>query len=330
MLIRNLATLILIVSVLLIVSCSQSTQEISISPTKSFLPIADTASPTITPSPIPTSTPTHTYTPLPSNTPTRTPKPTPLEVVKVMQYNVLFGGRFTEICDRRSSFGNTFDSIIYIIQQADPDILVVNEACDWDILAPKITKQLNMSDYFVGTDFIDGSAPIALFTKYEILDTESLKYDEEIRMETLFKGIRARIVTSSNQELQIFGFHFTPQSGDEGNIAKRNQSEWVAKLIEEYPRDNVILVGDLNATYDFYYSTFNPIGLTGLFHGGVHYRWTGESWLPIDQIWISPSLKFQPWSQNMDYYENLKSTIQLWESASDHNPEAVVIGIYPP
>lgn len=316
---------------LFIASCSQ---KLASTPTD-FPTILDTITETVVPThtkhPTSTYTPSLTSAPSPTSSPSRTPSPEPLEVVKVMQYNVLWGGRHTGRCAKKSgAYGDTFDLVLSIIRQTDPDILIVNEACDWEKLAPQIMSSLGMSNYFVGIDYIDGLAPVALFTKLEIIETESLKFSDIITMENIFRGIRVKVKTPNDNVLDIFGVHITPLAGDEGVTAQKNQGKWLSSLMEPYKENNLILVGDLNATYEFYYPIFDPMGLTGLMNGGVHYRWTGESWLPIDQIWISSNLRFEPWSEHKEYYENLKSTVPLWETASDHNPESAVIGIYPP
>ena len=191
---------LIVISVLFLVSCSPKLESTPTSTPTIQATITETHLPTNTKLPTSTITPTQTITPIPSSTPTLKPNPEPIEVIKVMQYNVLWGGRHTGRCAKKSgAYGDTFDLVLSIIRQADPDILIVNEACDWEKLAPQIMNSLGMSDYFVGIDYIDGLAPVAIFTKFEIVETESLKYDEEIRMETLFKGIRTRIMTSPGQ-----------------------------------------------------------------------------------------------------------------------------------
>lgn len=287
--------------------------------------ITETPTPTFTHLPISTSIPTQTITP--TSNPTQTPAPEPVEVVNVMQYNVLWGGRHTFACARKSGKGDKFESIMNIILKANPDILIVNEACDWDKLAPHIVDRLDMNDYFVPDVF----SPPAIFTKFEIVDASFAEITPNGKWNYPFILTHAVVKTPNNELLNIFATHLAPEPATkEGIEKKREQVSAITDHLKSFSNQRYMVIGDMNGQYILYQDIFDKVNLTGLKNAGVNFRWTSRLLRTIDQIWISPSMKFQPWSQNQEYYDNLKSTSHLWEDTSDHNPEAAVIGIYPP
>lgn len=330
---------LIVVSALFLVSCSPKLESTPTSiPTiqaiKTEKPV-----PTNTELPTSTLTPTQTFTPVPSTTPTRTPAPDPLEVIKVMQYNVLIGGAVTPWCKQiRLEYDgwegeSTFEDAIEIIRAADPDILIVNEACDWKIphISDYIVNKLDMNEFFIGEDFIGGVAPVALFSKYEIIESDSLRYSEQITEETIFRGIKAKVLTSKGNELIIIGVHLNPSPGkDDYSEYKKEQAKWLAELIMPIQDENIILAGDMNDTYFVLNPILGEVGLSGLGSKGINQRWESEPHASIDLIYISPSLKFSGWSQDIEFYEALEANQILWSSISDHNPEAAIIGVYPP
>jgi len=269
------------------------------------------------------------------------PSPEPVEIVRLMQYNIILGGAVTPRCKNlRLLFDgwegeSTFEDALAIIKSADPDILVVNEACDWRLshISEHVVESLGMNDFFVGEDFVGGypdAAPDAIFTKYKIVEAESLRFGEPNTIDSVFRGIKATIITPSNVELIIFGVHLVHETGDVGNRVRYAQIDYLIEEIERHQNSFVILTGDMNETYHFTRKPLEEVGMIGLLEGGVNHRWTGENWSSIDQIWVTPNLKFHPWSQDIEYYDNLENTNKQWKAVSDHNPEAALIAIYPP
>jgi hypothetical protein len=324
------------------------TQEVVLTDTIVPLP-SNTSLPLSTNTPEPTSTQTLTPTKLP--TATRTPTIEPLEVVKVMQYNIFYGGGYAKgwCLESREShhppkgyfFGDNSELITQIILTAEPDILVLNETCGFNnsYIAQNFSEAVGMPSYFIAEDYFDGAVPTSIYVNdgYKIVNKKSLKYSEGKTKADIFRGLYALVETPKGNLVNIYGVHLCPfPDGDP--IYAIQQAEWITGLMEQHKNENIILMGDMNINgYNLTRPVYSQIGLKGLGQRGIVNRWEVQSWatrdpeyFTIDQIWVSSNLKFLAYSQSREYYDSLESVSELFLTASDHNPEAAVIAIYPP
>ncbi len=297
-----------------------------------------TTNPTETPTPV--LTPTPTYTSLPSNTPTRTPTPKPIELIRVMQYNIFYGGGYSKgrcLNLRGYEYGNTSELITQIILTANPDVLVVNEACDFDNpqVAIDFANMVGLQNYYIGEDYIDWKAPVAVYVRdgFRIVEAESLKYSDEINESTIFRGLRVKVETPHNNEMTIIGVHLSPFLGD---VETAVQAEWLVEVMKPYDDQLSILTGDMNEPLSS--STARTFRADNWYVTSPLYSSCGYpramGWIcEIDQIWIKPSPQMQ--FHRSPEAEEMRNSLRFYnpallDKASDHRPQADVIAIYPP
>lgn len=240
---------------------------------------------------------------------------------------------------------NTIDEIATIINMVDPDILAINEACDWDLAAvqKEIIEKTGMDDYFISSNYWDGSPQVtdALFVNkkrgFTIIETDdiSLKYGEEvdyiISHSTFFSGLRAKVKTPSGQIINIIVTHLCAYCSEEES---NEQTEWILNIMKPYDGQLSIITGDMN----------DPIGSpTVRTLRADNWKMTSPiystcppwpDWVcQIDQIWIKPYPRMQ--FHRSPEAEEMRNNLRFYNSAvldyaSDHRPQADVIAIYPP
>jgi len=268
----------------------------------------------------PTATPTPTPIPTPTPTPTSppTPTPTPQETIRVMTYNILNGAGVEAVYPSNKEWtaqhqpgypGNRLQKVLNVIRAADPDVLGVQEAHQWEIGSPctaeQVADELDMN-YFIGesTNPESGFGSVVLFTKFDIVETES--YSPYFSRAAL----RAKIITPSGKSIHVFVAHLNPYGGA---VAEAETESLVDKM-QPYIDDLTILMGDLNfLDVPSQYQQAALLHQAGWCHplSSIQY---------IDQVWTSPMLEHfvQP---------GLEIPSEFTYGASDHLPVVVEVGI---
>ncbi len=200
-------------------------------------PEQDISTPTHPPSPTPTLTSTCTPTLLPTYTDTPEPTPTLLpdniERITFLQYNILYGGGIAEFVNNMAGTSQAIERArlcLDIIAAADADILIINKFFTDENAVSWFAHEFGYPNYFIAKNMMfDGSdqkGRIAIFTKagYEIDDVKSLHYpgppykyiskykwsDLQIAEASLFRGLKAKVVTPKGNELNCFRCSFNP------------------------------------------------------------------------------------------------------------------------
>lgn len=151
--------------------------------------------------------------------------------MKIMTYNVYRGGE-----DR-------FALIAQIIQKEQPDILAIQEACDWDISgrAKKLQQALGISTdgmkYFQANQRSASGRryDMVLYSRYPILSSEFFHESQNI-----WHGI-PHVVVAATQPLHIFPVHFSPQKE-----WRPQEAQKVNELLQQHKDEPMLLLGDLN------------------------------------------------------------------------------------
>jgi hypothetical protein len=121
-----------------------------------------------------------TQTPSPAPTPIESPTAPLPETITVMTYNILKGaGADTvdpgnkEQAAQHGFPGNRLPTVLEVIRIADPDILGIQEANQWNMGSPpvveKVADELGMNHFLgLSTNSESGYASVVLFTKFDI------------------------------------------------------------------------------------------------------------------------------------------------------------------
>ena len=256
------------------------------------------------------------------------PTPEPEGAITVMTYNILMGASADavppwakELAAQKGYPGNRLPRVLEVIKAADPDILGIQEAPQWDIGSPSTAQQvadeLGMN-YFIGesTNPESGFLHVVLFTKFDIKEAES--YPLPITKAAL----RAELVTPTGESIHVFIVHLHHADPE----IRMTELSFVLGEMELYINDLTMLMGDMNFPHLWGITRLGerlpgkrlPKYITSLYEAG----WCHCSGELIDQIWTS--LVLEPYAQ-----PGPKIPSELTEGTSDHRPVVAKVGIPP-
>jgi hypothetical protein len=270
-----------------------------------------------------------------------------------MTYNILYGGGFSKgwCLEQRVRSGvndilyrDTSDQIIQIILAADPDILVVNEACGFNNeVARDVAGKIGLKNIFIAVDHFNHTAPTGIYTRegFSIISKMSLNYSDGKTESDIFRGLQVEVQTPNGNILNIYGLHLNPFCVPDTYARycqnKLDQLKWLINQIDNI--EYVVIAGDMN------FGSQSPAGdylkqdgWTVLGYSTVH-KWVLTAGLDatkeynqmriIDHAWIHKDshLKFIRLSD--DELQALKDLSPTFQSASDHNPNVFKVAIYP-
>lgn len=235
------------------------------------------------------------------------------ETITVMTYNILNGAGVETLFPGNKEWvenhgypGNRLQQIMDVISYANPDILGIQEAHQWELGDPPVVQgvadQLGMN-YFFGesTNPDAGFCSAVLFTKFDILESES--YPDDFTRAAL----RVKIGMPDGQLINVFVAHLDSNHQE----IRTTEASFIVSEMAPYIDDLSIIMGDMNfagwsSEADIFYEA-----------GWSHPLSSQQG---IDQIWTSPKLEFYVRSGS-----GIPSELTL--GASDHNPVVVQIGI---
>ena len=259
-------------------------------------------------------------TPVEELTPTQTNTPSPLYSIKVMSFNILYGGGADPEWEKKLQVLNSFwvgqdrlSNLKKFIKEVEPDIIGLQEAAGWENGNPSIVQavaeELGMKYYYL-SDHKEGIVQSeVLLSKFEISEAENWIWSFQ---EYEGYGLKAKITTPSGDGIYIYVVHL---NGSVRGDTRFEVCEINALLlhIRPYMQEKIILMGDFNS--DRTSQAFSTLKQSGLEPVQI------ESGRGIDQIWASPALV---WSKTK-WFKNVFVPIDI----SDHNPVAVEMEIYP-
>jgi len=236
-----------------------------------------------------------------------------------MTYNVFIGaGVFPELAaaaEEELLPGNRLPKILSIIKTANPDIVGIQEAKDWDkgdpTVAEKVANELGMNYFLAATQ---SRLHLVLFTKFKIAEAENLSY--KIGNIASHGGLHATLLTPDGQTIHVFVVHLAPHGS---KWAERlRQIEILTQEMSPYMQSSTILIGDLNyglfCESDVLCREYNALRKAG-------WQLVGKIGPGFDQIWTSRAL-----SRSIT---GISFSDELLRGASDHLPVGAIIGIYP-
>lgn len=256
--------------------------------------------------------------------------PAPHETITVMTYNILMGAGADTVSPANKEWaaragypGDRLPRVLEVIKTADPDILAVQEAHQWDIGSPsvaqKVADELGMN-YFIAESNAKNGEHVVLFTKFDIKEAES--YPPPITKSAL----RAELVTPSGESIHVFVVHLSHVSYQTRMV----ELLFLVGEMEPYINDLTMLMGDVNFC-DNPWLQFLSF-LLGAKARARHRRgamqaailkeegWRHCSGKGLDHIWASSRLA--PYVQL-----GHKIPSELTSSASDHRPVVAKIRI---
>ncbi len=256
-----------------------------------------------------------TQTPHTPPTQTNPPEPEPQTSVKIISYNILFGGgilpEWYENIDKRFHRDRTPELLAYF-KSLDPDIIVLQEAWGWNEPGNSMTahfaEQLGLPNYYVAS--VPEYANIAILTRYEILEVESLY--GHLGFEDI---IRARLQTPDGNPLNLFALHLHPFD-DEIRTCELSR---IVEELEPYRHERTLLLGDLNFQINLVDGRVAPETL--FMQGAGLDLILRDSTLNRDHLWIPETAapwKIRSWFELPDGANNL----------SDHMPIGALFDFY--
>ncbi len=256
-------------------------------------------------------------TPVEELTPTRTNTPAPLYSIKVMSFNILYGGGADPEWEKKlqvlSSFWVGKDRLANFkkfIKEVNPDVLGLQEATGWGDGSPSVIQAVaeELGMYYYLSDAEEGMVQdVALLSKFEISEAENLPIEKNAPY-----GLKAKITTPNGDGVYIYVIHLTG-ANDSGSRTQACEVNTLLQLINPYMQEKILVMGDFNMNRGS--ESFAALEKTGLAPVQI------ESGRGIDQVWASPALL---WSKTK-WFKNVVVPIDI----SDHNPVAVEMEIYP-
>lgn len=249
-----------------------------------------------------TTTPQVGPTSIPSPTSTSSPEVS----VKIMSYNILFGGGFLpewyeHVADKKLHRDRTPELFEYL-SQLDADVVALQEAYGWDDTTPPFiataAQEIGLPNYYVAPSASDHDT--AILTRYEILEAESLF--EELGDPSI---LRTRLQTPDGNPLNVFVIHLDPFS----EAIRLCQLDQLTSAVGPYKQERTILLGDFNFTIKDI-SGYDSPETVYLEEAGYKLVLQDKT-LNRDHLWVpadSAPWKSQPW------FERPKTPL------SDHSP----------
>lgn len=245
---------------------------------------------------------------------TITNTPAPIYGMKVMSYNILYGGGASPEWEKKlqtlSSFWvgkDRFSNLIKFVQEIDPDLLGLQEATEWEDGDPSViqsvAKELGM--YYYISDAGEGMVQdTALLSKFEIIEAESLSIEENLP-----SGVMAQVIAPDGEGIYTYVVHLSELE----NGVQACEVKSLLQHMQPYMHKKIILMGDFNMNRGS--ATFSAIEQAGMISVQT------EDGRGIDQIWASPAVE---WTKTK-WFDNVFAPIDI----SDHNPVAAEMKIYP-
>ncbi len=232
----------------------------------------------------------------------------------VMTYNVLNGASISALTSQNMSDvsrhgfgGNRLQRIIDIVNEADPDILAIQEAHQWDVGEPSTMQTFadatGMPHFFFARSVsAGGTGPsTALFSRYAIAEPEN--YGAPFSR----AGGHAVVRPPGGSGVHVYFLHL-----DTGSSSRRQtELTFIAEELRKYGSDSVILLGDLN-----YVDGGGAPEATILNDAGLRHPLRETQ--GIDQVWVAKAME-----GDVEAGDVLPP--ELIEGASDHNPVVVEI-----
>ena len=147
--------------------------------------------------------------------------------MRVMTYNILNGGKGREAY------------ILDVIQTETPDLVVLQEVYDEDILI-FLSQHLGMSHY-IGTG--NNKRKVALLSKYPVLSFKS----HHIFPPVWRNFIDAKIEYESNKTIRIIGIHPMANLGVVFELWRFWEASYVLNHTQNYQSEYCLIAGDFNA-----------------------------------------------------------------------------------
>jgi endonuclease/exonuclease/phosphatase family metal-dependent hydrolase len=142
-----------------------------------------------------------------------------------MTYNILEGA-----VDR-------IDKVVAVINKAHPDVLIVNEANDFDAndyaVLHHFADLVKLPYYYFEKNGDEWIYPVVIFSKYPFIEVEALK--------PVTRGIICATLRYHNQPITIVGLHLSPFSESE----RLNEAALLLSTILRVPR--LVVMGDFNS-----------------------------------------------------------------------------------
>jgi endonuclease/exonuclease/phosphatase family metal-dependent hydrolase len=124
-----------------------------------------------------------------------------------MSYNILLGAGVDRQRDKqlRPQYQNSnrFTDLIVLVKDANPDVLGLQEATDWDRGSPSVIQQVAdelKMNYFLAKN--PNQMNIAILSKFQIVDAENLSADIGDN-----GALRATLNTPDGEHLNVFVVH---------------------------------------------------------------------------------------------------------------------------
>jgi len=196
-----------------------------------------------------------------------------------------------------------------VIKAANPDILGIQEASDWDKGAPPIAQQvaaeLGLPHYFLGRS--KSGLPVAVFSKFEIVAAENLS-DQVGNVAAL----RAQLAGPGGAPIHVFVVHLDPFSP----ATRAAEVTTLNQVMAPHLQAATILMGDTNIACVETPEDCEAYRL--LAEAG--WRLVMKERYVINQIWTSPLLARSV--QEMKFPE---ATFAI----SDHLPVGAILEVHP-
>jgi endonuclease/exonuclease/phosphatase family metal-dependent hydrolase len=251
-------------------------------------------------SPAPTAMPT---------TPASTPTPAPLATVKVVTYNILFGGGRDRALDSHiEEKWRDIDRTLMIreyLKQLDADIVGLQEASGWDSENPpyiaSVAEELGMN--YVALPAWWG-LDAALLTRYDVLDYENLS--DEVN-----SALRAKLQGPDGEPINVFVAHLNSDSMNDRACG----TQLLLRKMQPYINQRTFLMGDMN-----FNAGSGEWGPAALKEAGWKLVARDNRW-GFDQVWVPSSMNWEAtaWSPLTD------ATLA---KMSDHSPSGLELSIY--
>ena len=228
--------------------------------------------------------------------------------IRVMAYNIWFGAGVNPAHIERGSNMNRLADLIALVRQANPDILGLEEVCEWTSGNPTTIDQfaagLNMN-YYLAQSW--RGINTALFSKYPILETENLS--EYIGNNG---ALRAVVQTPDGKKINVVVVHLDPSD----QVLRSCQFDKLRRTMESYKNDVGILMGDINSPPGSSEALIPTLGGWQLAQGET-----------IDDIFV---LSRQAWKSEGMCFSAVASDpgCVLDAGISDHRPVGAILSFY--
>ncbi len=230
----------------------------------------------------------------------------------IMTYNVLNGAGVDALSEvnranveHHGYHGNRLERVIEVVQEANPDILAIEEAHQWNEGDPSTMETfseetgMHYSFFFESANVHAGRPSAALFSRFPIIEPENFG-DRFSRA-----GGHAIVLGPGNERIHVFVLHL-----DTNSSAKRQQElSFVSGELSDHLEHTVILLGDLNFVDNGTCAESVILNEAGMRH-------PLRDMQGIDQVWVTEHME-----QSVEPGSDIPA--ELTEGTSDHDPLVV-------